>query len=325
MMSWWVPPYAWPVPLMSALSWMYLGGLSAGYFFWRDKRWRWYWLIHGLVWVLMLSLNWQFGIRSRNGGSGPTLRIATWNMDAAHYARRQIKTDLAFIRRMEADVFCLQEVYLGDYTPEAFAKEAGYPYILFAKAGPAVGMAILSRYPIWSKQSPLLLRGATNGLLVGAICLPSGETLAVANVHYPSYRLGRLSSWQYRHWKAVWQSQALLDQRLAHLVSGVPAISLWICGDFNAIPLSHAWMQWNRRGFTDSFVEAAWLSGPTWHPFPLRIDYIWSWHWPRRQRLYWQPSQQHACITADYGMDRDQHTSQALSLNQSSYLCRKGR
>ena len=229
----------------------------------------------------------------------PTLRIATWNLDASDYDRKQIDRDLAFLAKCGADIVCLQEVYLGDYSVECFAEKAGYSYILFGKAGPAMGMAILSRYPVWLHEHPVLLRGSTNGVLMGKVILPEGDTVLVVNVHYPSYRLARLSSWQYAHWSSVWEAQRKIDTLLEVIITSWSG-PIWICGDFNSIPLSYAAGRWWRSPMWDSYFSAGWLEGPTWRPIPLRIDYVWGPCAAHHQAISWAENHHHACILAEY-------------------------
>ena len=279
---------------------MYGGWLPAVYFLWKDRPWRPYWgLLNGL-WVLSWLLTYQLWPATTTPESdSPILRIATWNLDASNYDWNQIDRDLAFLAQKGSDIVCLQEVYLGKYSPECFAEKAGYSYILFGKAGPAMGMAILSRYPVWLHEHPFLLRGSTNGVLMGKVILPGNDTIMIVNVHYPSYRLGRLSSWQYAHWHSVWEAQRGIDTLLGMMMS-LWSKPMWICGDLNSIPLSYAAGQWWRSPLQDSYFSAGWLEGPTWRPIPLRIDYIWGPCTAHQQKTYWAEKHQHAYVLAEY-------------------------
>jgi endonuclease/exonuclease/phosphatase family metal-dependent hydrolase len=285
---------------MAALGAMYGGWVVVVYFLWKDRDKRLYWGFLAGMW----GLSWGFTYRlwpfsEKKPPPSPTLRIATWNMDASHYDRKLIERDLAFLAEVRADVVCLQEVYLGDYSAECFAERAGYPYILFRKAGPAMGMAILSRYPVTDYGASILLRGSTNGVLAGKVALPSGDTVQVVNVHYPSYRLGKAESWKYRHWHRVWEAQREIDSLLARIREAWQR-PMWVCGDFNAIPLSYAAGQW--WGYLwDSYGAAGWLEGPTWRPIPLRIDYIWGPSPAYRQTTRWVEGHHHAYLLAEYG------------------------
>ena len=229
----------------------------------------------------------------------PALRIATWNLDASDYDRKLIEKDLAFLAESGADIVCLQEVYLGDYSAECFAEKAGYPYILFGKAGRAMGMAILSRYPVWMHEHPLLLRGSTNGVLMGKVLLPTNDTILVVNVHYPSYRLAHPRSWHYAHWHSVWEAQRRIDT-LLRMTTRLWAGPIWLCGDFNSIPLSYTAGQWWRSRLRDSYFSAEWLEGPTWRPIPLRIDYVWGPCPAHQQKTCWAENHCHAYVLAAY-------------------------
>ncbi len=294
---------------MAALTGMYGGWLPTLYFFWKDRSGRLYWsMLIGLGILSWLTTYQLWPQREDLISESSALRIGTWNLDASDYSRKQIEKDLAFLAQADADIVCLQEVYLGDYSPECFAERAGYPYILFGKAGPAMGMAILSRYPVVLHEHPLLLRGSTNGVLMGKVILPSGDTILVVNVHYPSYRLGRSRSWKYAHWHAVWDAQRGIDTVL-DVVRRLWSGPLWVCGDFNSIPLSYAAARWWRSALVDSYFWAEWLRGPTWRPIPLRIDYIWGPTPARSQKTYWAEPHHHAYVLAQYG---DQEVAAAL-------------
>ncbi len=288
------------MPLIAALTGMYGGWLPVVYFLWKDRPWRPYWALLNGLWVLSWLLTYQVWPSSPpSEGDSPALRIATWNLDASDYDRKRIDRDLVFLAERGADIVCLQEVYLGNYSPECFAEKAGYPYILFGKAGPAMGMAILSRYPVWLHEHPLLLPGSTNGILMGKVLLPGGDTILVVNVHYPSYRLARLSSWQYAHWHSVWEAQSKIDALLEMIIKSWSG-PIWIGGDFNSIPLSYAAGQWWRNGLRDSYFSAGWLEGPTWRPIPLRIDYVWGPCPAHHQTICWTEHHHHAYVLAEY-------------------------
>ncbi len=279
---------------------MYGGWVVVVYLLWKDRDQRLYWFFLAGMWAVSWGLTYRFWPSSEKKlPLSPTFRIATWNMDASHYERKLVERDLAFLAEMRADVVCLQEVYLGDYSAECFAERAGYPYILFRKAGPAMGLAILSRYPVVGCEASILLRGSTNGVLAGKVALPDGETVLVVNVHYPSYRLGKAESWQYGHWRRVWEAQREIDGLLGR-IRGAWRRRMWVCGDFNAIPLSYAAGQW-RRYLRDSYGAAGWLEGPTWRPIPLRIDYIWGPSPAYRQTTQWAERHHHAYLLAEYG------------------------
>jgi len=295
-----VPPYVWSWPQMAALGAMYGGWVVVVYLLLIDRNERLYWGFLTGMWAVSWGFTYQFWpFSEKKPPLSPTLRIATWNMDASHYERKLVERDLAFLAEMRADIVCLQEVYLGDYPAECFAERAGYPYILFRKAGPAMGLAILSRYPIADYGVSVLLRGTTNGVLAGKVALPDGDTVLVVNVHYPSYRLGKVESWQYGHWRRVWEAQREIDGLLGQ-IRGTWRRRMWVCGDFNAIPLSYAVGQW-RECLRDSYGAAGWLEGPTWRPIPLRIDYIWGPSPAYRQTTRWAQRHHHAYLLAEYG------------------------
>ncbi len=305
---------------MAALSGMYGGWLPIGYFLWRDRKGRHYWVLLGGMWTLSWLMTYRLWPEA-NSPQQPShpLRIATWNMDASHYDRQQLEKDLDFLARMGADIVCLQEVYLGDYSAECFAARAGYRYILFGKAGPAMGMAILSQYPIISHEHPLLLKGSTNGILAGEVILTYGDTIRILNVHYPSYRLGRSESWRYKHWRLVWEAQRQIDTVL-EAVGHLGSERIWVCGDFNAIPFSYAVGRWWGSRLRDSYFSAEWLEGPTWRPVPLRIDYIWGPCVARHQKTYWVEQHHHAYLLAEYSEEE-----LATILGKSATFARLGR
>ncbi len=302
LLSWWTPPYISAVPLAAALVWSCGGVFLVLWRWWVDRPGRWYWGIQGLVWLVSLSFTWRLWPHSP--APRHAFRVASWNMDAAHYDRRQIEKDLYFIRSIRADIFCLQEVYLGDYSPETFAKKAGFSHHVFLKAGGARGMLILSRYPLAMMEEPLLVRGSTNGIMAARFYLPNGRSGIVVNIHYPSYRLANWRRWRYSWWKAVWAQQRRFDAKLQRLIADYRRDPLFLCGDFNAVPWSHIWWRLVRWGLWDSFWAGSWLRGPTWRPIPLRIDYLWSTSLDPYQETLWQSRQDHACLVAAYPIEK---------------------
>ncbi|MCX8112833.1 MAG: endonuclease/exonuclease/phosphatase family protein [Bacteroidia bacterium] len=296
-LSWFVPPWGWSLPFFTALFWVYGGGAFFTVGLLSDNRHRWFWLAGLLVWIGSLRYIWSFFPSISH--ETPFLRIATFNMDAAHYRRPQIERLADSLRRWHPDILCLQEVYLGDYTVEAFARRVGYTHYTFLDAKMHMGMLILSDFPIEKDRIHLLLPGTTNGLHEARLRLPDGEVAQVIHIHFPSYRLGREDSWSWNWLSRIWGYHAKFYKNLYHLLEK-PSTMVWVCGDFNAPPFHPIYRMLNRLLY-DSHTAAPWGVGPTWQRV-LRIDYIWGSHPALWQRIRWIPGQAHAYVEAAYAL-----------------------
>lgn len=298
--SWFIPPWVWGVPWVAALSWLYGGGVLCLFGWLRDRKYRKLWLVGLGIWIGHSGLVWQ--LLPRSTAVGGLFRIGSFNMDAAHYKRPQIERLADSLAAWHPTLLCLQEVYLGDYTPEAFAKRLGYRYQAFLNAGGATGMLVLSDLPILRSRTHLLLPGSTNGLQEVHIQLPDKETLRLFHIHFPSYRLGKGAvRWRWTWLEQVWQAQREFAECL---LRQLPKKGLyWICGDFNALPYHPLYVSLVWRGLRDGFWASPRGEGPSWRYPWLRIDYIWGSQSATAFRTRWVPGQAHAYLEGSYAID----------------------
>lgn len=304
-LSWFIPPWGWGLPFVMALIWTYAGGGLFLIGLIRDASYRWAWLPALLLWLGSLKYIWNLFPPSPS--SEATLRIATFNMDAAHYRRAQIERLIDSLKRWHPEILCLQEVYLGDYTVESFVQRIGYKYYAFLDARMQMGMLILSDFPIERRLSHLLLSGTTNGFHEAWIKLPTGEHARILHIHFPSYRLGRERSWRWTWLSQTWQRQAEFYHEMKQRLSEKKSATLvWVCGDFNALPF-HPLYRFLSSFLYDSHASAAWGSGPTWRHL-LRIDYIWGPFPALRQTIRWLPGQAHAYVESGYELSPERRT-----------------
>lgn len=303
-LSWFIPPWGWGIPFITALIWTYAGGGIFLIGIILDKRYRQVWLPALLLWLVSLRYIWNFFPPPTP--SGTTIRMATFNMDAAHYRRPQIERIADSLKLWHPQILCLQEVYLGDYTVEAFARRLGYTYYAFLDAKMHMGMMVLSDFPIERHLSHLLLPGTTNGFHEVWLKLPNGEHARILHIHFPSYRLGREGSWQWTWLSQTWQRQAGFHEKLRQRLSEAPSTPVWVCGDFNTLPF-HPLYRFLGGRLYDSHTAAAWGSGPTWRRI-LRIDYIWGPIPALQQTIRWLPAQAHACVEAKYALSSEHST-----------------
>lgn len=285
------------MPFLTAIVWTYGGGVIFLIGILYDKRYVWLWTVAMALWLGSLSYIWNFF--PRNALPVPAIRIATFNMDAAHYSRPQIERIADSLRRWHPHILCLQEVYLGDYTVEGFVQRVGYPYYDFLDAKRQMGMLILSDFPIEKGIVHKLLSGTTNGFHEAWIRLPTGERARVLNVHFPSYRLGRETAWRWEWLSHIWQKQSEFYQSLRQRIE-CRTDPTWICGDFNTLPF-HPLYRVLSACFHDSYEAAMIGMGPTWRHL-LRIDYIWGSAAASLYRTRWLPGQSHAYVEAMYAL-----------------------
>lgn len=297
-LSWIIPPWQWSLPFFGSLFWTYGGGIFFLWILFRDRPFRWIWGIALGLWGISLQSIWNLSVPHEKGSA--VFRIATFNMDAAHYKRPRIEILAESLRRWHPHILCLQEVYLGDYTPKSFAHRLGYAHYAFLDAKRQTGMMILSDFPILHIKNHLLLPYTTNGLHEVRIRLAGGQTARVLNVHFPSYRLSRDESWQWKWFSQVWEWHALFYHRLLESISSGQKDLLWVCGDFNMMPYHPLYVKlW--QSLHDSYSAAVWGEGPTWRHL-LRIDYIWSGLKAASYRTRWLPHQAHAYVEAAYSV-----------------------
>ncbi|MCX7607236.1 MAG: endonuclease/exonuclease/phosphatase family protein [Bacteroidia bacterium] len=292
LLSWFIPPWIWSVPMGVSLFWPYVGGFLLLWGLWRDRAYWIFWGALGANWVFMVSFLWQ--LVPSGEVDGEKVRVGTFNMDGAHYDRKQIERLIDSLGRWHPQVLCMQEVYLGDYSAATFARRMGYRHHVFLDAGRQMGMLVLSDFPVLSSATLTLLSGSTNGIQQVQLLLPRKQTVSLYHVHFPSYRLGTFLAQNWAWFTSVWEFQRrfslVLETALSRTVDPV-----WICGDFNAMPFHPLYRRLAFRLY-DSFRSARIGEGPTWrYPF-LRIDYIWSSMPVTGYKVRWIPRQSHGYV-----------------------------
>ncbi|MCX7653045.1 MAG: endonuclease/exonuclease/phosphatase family protein [Bacteroidia bacterium] len=303
-LSWFIPPWGWGVPFLTAIIWTYGGGIYFLIGILRDGSYKWLWSIAFVVWTVSLQFIWR--LLPSEKSNLQTIRVATFNMDAAHYKRPQIELLADSLRHWHPQILCLQEVYFGDYTPAEFARRLGYDYYAFLDAKMHMGMLILSDYKIEKTISHELLHGTTNGFHEAWIRLPSGESARILNIHFPSYRLRREGAWQWKWLNRIWAYQERFYGKLRQTLVKNDGKILWLCGDFNTLPFHPLYLNLSRKLY-DSHMTARWGTGPTWLHL-LRIDYIWSSLPAASHEIRWLPGQEHAYIEAGYRLSAESVT-----------------
>ncbi|RMF50710.1 MAG: hypothetical protein D6750_04550 [Bacteroidetes bacterium] len=307
--AWFVPPWVWGLPFWVNLVWLYVGGLWSIWGLWRDRKYRVGWAALGGLWLLQAAFIWKVWPRRPESGA---FRVATFNMDAAHYSRAQIERLADSLRAWHPHLLCLQEVYLGDYRVEAFIRRLGYRYGAFLDAGGQMGMLVVSDWPLRARPRLLLQKGSTSGLQEVQVLTPQGP-LTLLNVHFPSYRLLQSSFWRWTWLRGVWEAHRRFEEVLFARVDQVKS-PLLVCGDFNSLPFSPRYVALSRR-LKEGFWAAAWGAGPTWRYPWLRIDYIWASGKAQSYQVRWLPYQQHAYVECAYRWEDLMVPQKALPLS----------
>ena len=235
------------------------------------------------------------------GGFGPlldtTMRVATWNLwwrFGPWEARQPAIVDC--LRRIDADVYALQEVWADDERNQAdeLAAELGYHAVYDARLvldGVRFGNAVLSRWPIASIESKEYVTSGDTA---------EGRLALRADIDGPRGGFQVFSThlnWRLDHSRARQEQVTQLCEFVAaSRPRQYPAV---VCGDFNADPGSDEIRMMTGRAavpvdgvvFLDSWMTAGdGTSGATWsvsNPFAAaelepsrRIDYVFT-GWPR--------------------------------------------
>ena len=253
----------------------------------------------GLLLVMLLPAVFLIGKYYQRKGveteREPTLKIVSYNVGLFAHGnmgdRRLVLADsvAAFLRRMDADVICLQEFYLPNtLNMDAWFRDhfPGYRaeyYVLTGEKGHA-GNVTLSRRPVLYRGK-LDFEKSTNLALHTDIQLDS-TVLRFYNCHFESYNislsgliksLGKdeevMEDTGRKMRRSITQRPKQVDAVMRD-VDECPVRSV-VLGDFNDNPLSYTVHRLS-RGRSDSFVKAGKGFGATFRSlWPLlRIDYI---------------------------------------------------
>ena len=196
---------------------------------------------------------------------------------------------VAFIRKTDADVVCLQEVDLnGEYDVRNFIEEH-FPdyqsgYFMFINKDGAYGNVTLSRYPIADKGR--LQFDKSSNLAIYTDLDIGDSRIRVYNCRFESYNISLanlVKAWR-RDSTFVRSTEAKLKRSITRrplqvdqVMSDIEEcpVEAVVVGDFNDNPMSYTYYRL-MKGRKDSFVEAGKGFGATYsglRPF-IRIDYI---------------------------------------------------
>jgi exodeoxyribonuclease III len=154
------------------------------------------------------------------------LRIATWNVNSV---RQRIDILLAYLREVQPDVLCLQELKcLEEAFPRLEVEAAGYNVVVHGQKS-YNGVAILSKAPIettvglpgdesdaQSRYVEAVIACGSNVVRVGCLYLPNGNPFGTEKYTY----------------KLAW-----MDRLIAHAKTLLAYEErLVLCGDYNVIP-----------------------------------------------------------------------------------------
>ena len=195
---------------------------------------------------------------------------------------------MAFLRDQDADIVCLQEVFIPykqDFEKyfRRFFPDYNIVYFTRMRGSGNAGNVTLSRYPVLSKGR-LEFENSTNMAVYADVDM-EGVPLRIYNCHLESYNITPS-----KFAKSV-SDEVVLEEnskKMRHSIlnrpSQVKAIEndmascryrSLVLGDFNDNPVSYTYTRL-KRGRKDSFVEAGSGFGATYRSFRpfLRIDFI---------------------------------------------------
>lgn len=224
-----------------------------------------------LVLPLLKLVSWNDPAPVR--GEGGPVRVMTYNLHNGFDARGYLGLEALanVIEQQKPDVIGLQEVSRGWIINGAVDKltwlsqRLGMPFVYGPTGDAQWGNAILSRYPIVSRQALKLPPAGLplqRGMLLAQIDVGNGEALNVINTHY-------------HHRPAA--SEARVQHSNALLQQWRKAPRTVVIGDLNARPDTPEIMLLRTAGFIDVLDSAGILPGYT-APTPAprqRLDYIW--------------------------------------------------
>ncbi len=238
------------------------------------------------------------------GNKTDTFKVLSYNVRLFNYFENNKglnseKQVMDFIRKRNADIICLQEIFIvgnPDSAENEINKLAGPEYyshikLLKTARNRYYGIATFSRFPIIMKGD--IVHHASSSLSIYTDVLIDKDTFRIYNNHLQSFRLKRMErslideitasndketlgevknisvSLKTGFVRRAMQAQILKDNVDR---SPYPVIVL---GDFNDTPVSYSYRK-IRKGLNDSFVSAGYGAGFTYqgnYP-PNRIDYI---------------------------------------------------
>ena len=242
-----------------------------------------------------------FPINVTSDGSDDCIKIVTYNVcgfGGNYRYEKAVDTVANYLRRIDADIVCLQEVQ-GGKGGNGFQKmKEIYPYCDSTKLSLSEvlvnALGIFTRYPIIRKEI-IDYQSSCNGSVAYYLQV-NEDTIIVINNHLEATHL---SSDQRKRYKEVLKGEMEQDEaeeemimifeKLAdnmrkrapeaeavhQYVEAHSAYPIIVCGDFNDTPISYT-RHMMAKGLTDCFVSAGNGFGLSYNQkgFNLRIDHM---------------------------------------------------
>jgi endonuclease/exonuclease/phosphatase family metal-dependent hydrolase len=244
-------------------------------------------------------------IQKPSGDKTGTFQVQSYNVRLFNYFEgnkggMSEKRILELLRNQNADIICLQEVYItGDprQREQEIRSELGGKYyshfkVIATGKNSYYGIVTLSKFPVTGRGD--IVHEKSSSLSIYTDILSGKDTIRIFNNHLQSFRLHRMertllnelvettddketlneilsisSSLRKAFVKRAAQAQAV---KVRINKSPYPVI---VAGDFNDTPVSYAYRK-IRKGLNDAFVTSGYGAGFTYrgnYP-PNRIDYI---------------------------------------------------
>ena len=236
----------------------------------------------------------QFSRSENTPSAGEGVRILSYNVGRfglTDLDRRSCADSVvAFLKRQDADIICLQEFFFRDskslraYLEDNFKGYNAEYYVYTTDAG-CYGNVTLSRFPLRGKGK-IDFDKSSNLTLYGDYDI-GGKRLRIYNCHFQSYNLSlsglvrnarrdyrkTLSDTEEKMRASILLRPLQVDQVLQD-IEECPTLSV-VAGDFNDNPVSYTYYRLS-RGRRDTFEDAGKGFGATYSAlWPLlRIDYV---------------------------------------------------
>lgn len=258
---------------------------------------------------LAVIFAWHFSVGFNETKKNENIRVLTWNVRGMYgisnssYTQHRNRTEIAaLIKKLEADVVCLQEFNNvvnknnpGDTNIELFAKN--YPYHYYSQdftsknGAYSSGVIIYSKYKIIGKGK-VKFNGEKAESLIYVDILRITDTVRVFTTHLQSFEFTKedyeniekikdtndevleASESIYSKMKRAFLLRTEQANMVKMAIDKSPYASV-ICGDFNEVPNSYVYfhIRGNRQ---DAFLASSFGIGKSYSALAptLRIDYI---------------------------------------------------
>lgn len=246
-------------------------------------------LLGGLIFCFLKLVSHGSGLSESQLAQLPhRLSVLTWNTGRmGGFVKPEKNEVLQYLLRQDADVICLQEVdvykdakYLTlPDVKQCLSTKYPYSYIDFSiyNKRHQYGTMVWSKYPIINKEC---IHYESQGNLSNRCDLVvDDDTIRLINNHLESYKFTSQDMDDMGNMKEKWERATPLRNKQARAIKRIVNDSPYptlVVGDFNAIPLSYAYLHLS-RGMHDAFLETSWFKlGPTCKKkgIGIRIDYI---------------------------------------------------